>query len=61
MDTLMETLSDLRGLSSGQVAALIALGTIALQVSFSFLWPIILVGFISNRESAVTWQVKSIQ
>ncbi|KAH6853287.1 hypothetical protein B0I37DRAFT_420104 [Chaetomium sp. MPI-CAGE-AT-0009] len=57
MDVVRQLDGSLRGLSTSQVAALIAFGTFAAQLLLSFIWPLVLVGFISKQESAVTWSV----
>lgn len=55
MDFVSQLDESLRGLTTSQVAALIAFGTFTSQLLLSFIWPLILVGFISESESAVTW------
>ena len=55
MDIVARIDDKLKGLSTSEVAALIAFGIFTVQLLFSFIWPLILIGFISERESAVTW------
>lgn len=55
MDFVSQLDQTVSGLTTSQVAALIAFGTFASQLLLSFVWPLILVGYISERESAVTW------
>lgn len=59
MDFVTQLDDKIRGLSTSQVAALIAFGTFAIQLLLSFVWPLILIAFISERESAVTWYAMS--
>merc|ERR1712000_288386 len=59
MDFIYQQDESFRGLTTSQFAALIAFGAFASQLLLSFIWPLILVGYISESESAVTWSVVS--
>ena len=43
------------GLTTPQIAGLIAVGIFSVQLIFSLAWPLVVLGLVSTKESAVTW------